>query len=308
MKRNLELKIAYWYYTLKLTQDEIAKRAGTTRQKVNQTIRSLEAQGIVSISIHGFERDHIELESRLEEAYGLNEVLVVSDYGEKDTVVNKVANVAAQFLEEIISPGTVIGVSWGSTLAETIDQMGYHPHPSCRVLQLLGSQQNTTLSAEKADEITRNLANRLDCPSHIIYAPAIVEHEETREWLMREESIQVAFSRMEECDIALVGVGELTKDSTLCKRGHLTEKEIRALRKQGFVADVVLNPVRADGSTDNCSLSGRLIATDIDCLKRIANTVVVAAGEKKAGAVRAVLKSGCVNTAIIDESMARLLL
>ena len=122
MKRNLEIKIAYWYYTLGLTQDEIARRLSMTRQKVNQIIRSLESQGIISISIHGFERDHIELESRLEEQFNLNEVLVVSDYGEKETAIYRVANVAAQYLDEMITQGMRIGVSWGRTLSRVISE------------------------------------------------------------------------------------------------------------------------------------------------------------------------------------------
>ncbi len=52
--RSLYIKIAHWYYTLGLTQDEIAKRLGTTRQRVNRIINSLLALGIVTITVNGF--------------------------------------------------------------------------------------------------------------------------------------------------------------------------------------------------------------------------------------------------------------
>ena len=61
MKRNLNIKIAYWYYTLGMTQDEISKRLSFTRQKVNQIINSLVDLDVVTINIHGYERDNIEL-------------------------------------------------------------------------------------------------------------------------------------------------------------------------------------------------------------------------------------------------------
>ena len=38
MREDVYIKIAYWYYTLGMTQDEIAKRLSFTRQKVNQII------------------------------------------------------------------------------------------------------------------------------------------------------------------------------------------------------------------------------------------------------------------------------
>ena len=304
MKRNLELKVAYWYYTLGLTQDEIARRISTTRQKVNQIIQSLKPLGIVSVSIHGFERDHIELETRIEEAFGLNEVLVVTDYGEKETAVFRVASVAAQYLDEVISQGMLIGVSWGRTIAATINDMPYHPRTSCRVLQLLGAR-NISHSTEKADEISRNLANRLNCPCHILYAPVVVDNPQTKEWLMREDSILQAFELMPQCDIALVGIGELDETSTLATRGLVSIADIQQMRRAGFVADLSLNAVRLDGSTDGNPFASRVMAADLDCLRRIRNTVAIASGEGKKEAVAAAFRTGAINTAILDESLAR---
>ena len=133
MKRNLNIKIAYWYYTLGMTQDEIAKRLSFTRQKVNQIINSLVDLDVVTINIHGYERDNIELEGKIEERFGLKEAIVATDYGEKDTAIYKVANVAAQYLDETIQQGDIIGVSWGRTLAEVVDQMTFKRRRECRV-------------------------------------------------------------------------------------------------------------------------------------------------------------------------------
>ena len=307
MKRNLEIKIAYWYYTLGLTQDEIARRLSMTRQKVNQMIRSLESQGIISISIHGFERDHIALESRLEEQFNLNEVLVVSDYGEKETAIYRVANVAAQYLDEIITQGMRIGVSWGRTLSRVISELPYHSRPDCSVVQLLGAR-NTAISSEKSDEISRNLANRLDCPCYMLYAPAIVNHPETRTWLMREENIRQSFELMQQCDLALVGVGELTDTSTLVKGGYVSAAEAEQLKESGFSADMNMNLICQDGTTRDNPFESRIMAADLDCLRQIRNTVAVAAGETKAEAAAACFRTGAVNTAIIDESLARRIL
>ena len=77
------------------------------------------------------------------------------------------------------------------------------------------------------------------------------------------------------------------------------------LREQGFVADLAMNPIRGDGSYDNCPLTERLLNADMECLKKIDNTVLVATGEKKVEAIRAALRSGCINTLITDETTAR---
>ena len=304
MNRNLYIKIAYWYYTLGMTQDEIAKRLSFTRQKVNQIINSLPDLDIVTINIHGYEREHIALETQIEEHFHLNEVLVTNDYGEKDTAIYKVADVAAQYLDEVIQQGDIIGVSWGRTLAEVVNRLPFHKRSGCRVVQLIGAQ-NIDQLAEKSDEIARGFANKLDCSSQMLYAPVVVKNAETKQWLMKEKVIKSSYELMKKCNIAVLGVGELTEQSTMYTRGHLTKEDLKVLRKNGFVGDIAMNPVRKDGSYDNCPLTDRLLGADIECLKNIRNTVLVASGQLKVEAIRAVLYSGCINTLIVDETTAR---
>ncbi len=307
MNRNLYIKIAYWYYELGMTQDEIAKRLSFTRQKVNQIISSLVDMDVISINIHGYERDNIELETKIEERFKLKEVIAVSDYGDKENVRHKVANAAAQYLDEVIQQGDLIGVAWGQTLADTISQMKFKRRQNCRVIQLIGAQ-NIERAVEKADEIARGMADRLDCPCHILYAPVIVEHPETKEWVMKEKSIQNTFETMQKCDIAVLGVGDLAEDSTMCVRGHLKKEDVKVLRDNGFVGDLSMNPIRIDGSYDNCPLSGRILAADVECLKKVKNTVVVAGGERKADAILAALRTGAVGTLIVDETTAKIII
>lgn len=304
MREDVYIKIAYWYYTLGMTQDEIAKRLSFTRQRVNQIINSLMDLGIVNISIQGYEREHIELECSLEEMFSLKQAIVASNYGDKDTAIYKVANVAAQYMEEKIQQGDIVGVSWGHTLAEVVNQMVYHKRNECRVVQLMGAQ-NIEQKVEKSDEIARNLANKLDCASYMLYAPVVVEHEDTKQMLMKERSIQASFELMERCNMAMIGVGELTEESTMCKRGHITKKDVRILRDAGFVGDVAMNPIREDGTWDNCSLTNRLLSASMECLKNIDNLILVGCGDIKVEAIQAALRTGCIDTLITDETTAR---
>lgn len=306
MRENLYVKIAYWYYVLGLTQDEIAKKLNLTRQKVNQIINSLFDMNIVSINIHGYERDHVELESKIEQHYGLNEVLVADDYDEPDTAIHKVANIAAQYLDKQIKNGDFIGVTWGKSLAETISQMKFSRKTACQVVQMIGAQ-NPERSGKKADEVSRGLAERLGCSAVLLYAPVVVEYPETREWLLKEKTIQSSFEEMKKCTLAVVGIGELNEQSTMFTSGYVTLDDLRILRSQGFVGDIAMNPIRSDGSYDHCPISDRLINASVDCLKKVPNVIAVVSGEGKVDATNAVLNSGCINTLIIDNTTAELL-
>ncbi len=108
--------------------------------------------------------------------------------------------------------------------------------------------------------------------------------------------------------MALVGIGELNKTSTMYTSQYVTLDDLRILRSQGFVGDIVMNPVRRDGSYDHCPISNRLINASMECLKNIENVIAVVSGEGKVEAANAVLNSGCVNTLIIDSTTAELLI
>ena len=307
MNQDLYIKIAFWYYTLHMTQDEIAKRLGFTRQRVNQIINSLVDQGIVSIHVHGYEGENVETESQLEQLFSLNQVIIASDYGDPAVALYKVANVAAQYLDKTIQQGDIIGVSWGQTLAEVIKNMEYQKKGNCRVVQLLGAQ-NIDYNAVKSDEIVRAMADKLDCPSCRFYAPVVVSYAETKHMLLQEKTIQQSFEWISRCNIGVLGIGELTESSTMCKIGYYSPADIKKLRADGFRADIAMNPVRLDGTTDHCFMEDRLINPSMDTIRHMKNAIGIACGTDKTEAILAVLRSGCLNTLIIDETTAKAVL
>jgi DNA-binding transcriptional regulator LsrR (DeoR family) len=75
MEQDIKTKIAFWYYSCGLTQEEIARRLSLTRQKVNAIIGALKDDGIVTVSIRGCERDYPEWEHLLEEHFDLEQVV-----------------------------------------------------------------------------------------------------------------------------------------------------------------------------------------------------------------------------------------
>lgn len=303
MDRDLKTKIAFWYYTCHLTQDEIAKRLNLTRQKVNTVIGSLKDEGIVTVSIRGCERGFMEWEHLLEQRFGLAEVIITPAYESKEHTFFKVANTAAQYLERMITNGAVIGVSWGRTLAATVQEMRFLSRPDCRVTQLMGVQ-SMDRSSMKSDDIVRSLADKLNCPSDMLYAPVLVGDPKTKELLLKENSIRSTIDAMADCDIGLFGIGALDEQAPMYRMGYLSEEDLKQLHTEGFCADIAMNPIRRDGTTDQCFLEKRTINASPDAIRRMRNAIGIAGGKEKAEAVAAVLRSGLLNTLIIDQALA----
>ncbi|CVI69210.1 Sorbitol operon regulator [Eubacteriaceae bacterium CHKCI004] len=303
-EKNLYIKIAHWYYTLGMTQDEIAKRLSFTRQKVNRIINSLVAQGIVSITVNGYNTSHVSYESALEEYFHIRRVIIAESYDMENDFLPTLADRAAQFLESFLQTDMTIGVSWGKTLAAVISRLPYKRRSDCTVVQMVGAQNITGDRMLKSDEIARSLANKLDCACYMFYAPTVVDHPETKTMLMKERTIQKSYEWMKQCDVGLFGIGQLTKESTMFQRGFLKEKDISQLQEDGFVGDICMNHVRLDGSWDDNCMENRLNKAGMDILKNIPNVIAIAGGADKTDAIIGCLNSGVVDILIIDDLSA----
>ena len=303
MDRNLKTKIAFLYYSCDMTQEEIASRLSLTRQKVNAVIGSLRSEGIVSISVCESEGGVAQLEAKLEKHFGIKRVIVAPSYDDEKLDFLKVATTAAEYLESNISNGDIVGVSWGKTLGAAVSELRFTNKKDCCVVQLLGAQSMDGFG-NKSDDIVRALAERLNCKTYLMYAPMVVSKREIKDLLVLEKPIKASLDAMQRCNIAIFGIGEISESAPMYKMGYLSEGDVERLMREGFVADIALNPIRLDGSTDGCFLSERLLGADVECIRGIENTVGIAAGKGKANAVIAALSSGLLKTLIIDSLLA----
>lgn len=303
MERNLKTKIAFLYYSCGMTQEQIASQLSLTRQKVNAVIGSLRTDGIVSISVCESEGGVVEKEAKLENYFGIKRVIVAPTYDDEKLDFLKVATAAAEYLENNISNGDVVGVSWGKTLGAAVSEMRFTSKKDCCVVQLLGAQSMEGLGT-KSDDIVRALAERLNCSTYLLYAPMVVSKKEIKDFLVLEKPIKASLDAMKRCNIAIFGIGEISESAPMYKMGYLSEGDVNRLVSEGFVADIALNPIKLNGSTDGCFLTERLLGADVECIRGIENTVGIASGKRKADAVIAALRSGLLKTLIIDSALA----
>lgn len=303
VERNTAIKIAYWYYTDGMTQEEIAKKLGWSRQRVNKAVNSLIDDGVVSIVINGLDNDNIRLEHKIEHEFSLKQVIIADSGQSEASMLSELGKRAAQFLDGYIQNGKTIGVSWGLTLGETIRWMQPVSKRNCSVVQLVGGV-NTAVESAKPDEVTRQLAHKLNCDYSILYAPAIMDSEAAREILAQQDMSKKSFERMGSCDIALVGIGQLDESATIVSLGFLLRSDLYDMLGQGYIGDVCFNHYKADGDTGSFILANRVMGVDIETLKKIPVVIGIAGGEIKAQSTFGALNTGCIDILITDTTLA----
>jgi len=300
---KLLLKAASLYYEHKLTQEQVAKRLGVSRPTVVRMLKQAVDDGHVIIKMANRLPHHIELETEVEALlgdFGLRQV-IVAEGTDSDTRIT-VAREAAYLLENRLRAGDILGVGWSSTLMHVVPFLRKGKFSPERVVQLGGYVSD--VGNASAQEISIRMGEILRSPVASIPAPVLVASQEVRDALMQDPAIAFAMECVSKCTIGIVGIGVANTDSTLVRAGYLTEGEIHVAKNKGAIGDILSHYYTIDGREIPTSWSDRMISVELQALKAIDNLIGVAAGADKAKAVVGAVKSGILNTLVVDAELA----
>lgn len=300
-KREL-IKVAYYYYKKELTQNQIAKKMGMSRQRANRLLKKAREEGIVKVQIAGIEKYDFELETKLEKKFNLQESVVAFAVDEED-IIPTLGVAGAKYLEGIIKKGDILGVTWGKTLSEVALQLPELNGYQLPVVQLVGGM-HIAYTALRPDEITRTIAKKFNGIPHILYSPACVERKEIKEAIMSDPSIKRVFNMMEKSNIIIAGVGELSKDSTLYTQKYFNEKYIKHLVELDCVGDIGFRWYDIDGNVIEHDYVDKTIGYDILENKNDALVVAIAGGKKKYEAILGALRGCFIDVLVTDRNTA----
>ncbi|MBV9880234.1 MAG: sugar-binding transcriptional regulator [Gemmatirosa sp.] len=301
-------KVSTLYYLRDQTQQDIAERLRISRPTVSRLLQEARDQGIVQITVAPPRGLHIELETRLEDRYGLEAVQVASGEAGQDPALlrRQVGVAAAAYLARTIQPNETLGLAWGTTLNAMVQAMAPLPTPGVRVVQTLGGIGPPDAEAYAAD-LVRRLAQLLGAGTVLLPAPGVVATAAVRDVLRDDPHVQTALRQLDALDTVYVGIGALATNPVLNDGHSLPAGTLAELRDAGAVGDIALRFFDAEGTPVETSLDGRLLGITTDQLRRVRRVVAVASGPEKEQAIRAALRAKLVNVLIIDEPTAQAL-
>lgn len=306
MEQDVELyekvHIAWLYYMENLTQSEIADRLGLTRLMVHRILQKCLQEGLVHVVINHPQVYSQTLGSQLEAVFGLKNALVIPTSDDPQTLKRNLGTVSARLLGRFITNGATVGVGWGSTLAETARYLVRKNYDHVTVISLVGGLIKS--AGNNSYEVALQMAAALNAVCYNYMAPMFVDTPEDREAIMRLKHIQAAQQIVRKASVALIGVGEVSSECTLARSGVLTSAEVDGLMKAGAVADILGHFVDPNGRLVDSELNRRVVGATLEDLKEIENVFVVAGGLRKAQAISAALRSGCINNIITDAETA----
>ncbi|SDQ15900.1 DNA-binding transcriptional regulator LsrR, DeoR family [Virgibacillus subterraneus] len=307
-ERRLMVKVAKLYYFEGWTQAQIAARNNVSRPVISKLLNNAKKEGIVEIYIKDETVQTVELEQTLEKKYGLSEVIVVSTAGfAPDMAKRQLGKTAASYIAKNLKGIKSLGISWGTTLLSLIEEYPYERRDDINIVPIVGGMGSDYVHLH-SNQLAFNLAQKMNTSCSYLYAPAMVESDELKERLVNSKDIAHVLERGRNVDMALVGLGNPFKSSTMETIGYLEESDLASLRKAGAVGDISSRFFDAVGKEVDHPLNNRVIGLNLDEIRNIPEVIGIVEGSYKLESIEAALKGGYLNVLITDDRTAQELL
>ncbi|MFS0890382.1 sugar-binding transcriptional regulator [Peribacillus frigoritolerans] len=309
-ERRQLVKVANLYYIDGWTQQQIAKKIGVSRPIISKLLQKARDLGIVEVYIKDESAHTVDLEQQLEKKYGLKDAVVISTVGLTPEMIKKaVGQAGAYYLSKYLKKQDVnrLGISWGSTLAELVKEYPFERREVMNIVPLVGGMGTQHVEIH-ANQLAYELAKKMNCTCSYLYAPAIVETKELKDHLVAMKEISSVLEEGKEVDVALIGIGNPYRGSTMRELNYLQEDDIQNLRKMGAVGDIASRFFDESGDIIKHPLNDKVIGLSLEHLKQIKEVIGVVEGTHKLESVSASLRGNYLDVLIIDEQTASALL
>ena len=310
---RLIARVARLYYEEGVKQNEIAERFGLSQAAVSRLLAQGQKDGIIKVVVNIPRGVYTEIEEKLVEKYGLKDAVVadcsLADDGQG--LAREIGYCTASYLENILRPNDIIGVSsWSTYLLAAVNAMTpINRKTGIQVVQILGGLGNAQ-SQSHSTHLTSHLSEVVNGTPFFLPVPAVVKSAEIYNTIITDKSIQNIFAMFPFVNTALVGIGNMNPSSLLSASGNvLSEDDSRILRKHGAIGDILLHFYDKMGNEiDESSLTNHVISMSLSQLKKVERAIGVAGGESKFDAILGALRGRLIKILITDQFTAKRLL
>ncbi len=307
-KQELAARAAWMYYVAGVTQQEIARALGLSRQVAQRLVSSAREMGMVSVKIDHPVTHCLHLAREVQEKFGLQLCRVVPSANLDDGAIQQMlavegAAVMAQYISE--EQPQVFGIGSGKTLRSMIDVLPWVERPQHQCVSMIGAIARDD-SGTRYD-VPLKMAEKMQGKYFFIPAPLYADTPEDKEMWIQHQVYKRVTQRALQADVAFVGIGEVQPGCPLHAEGFITDAQVSALNARGVVGEMLghffnQQGERVLGETDELLTSVLLES------KTQRQIIGFAGSERKYPAIRAALQGGWVSGLVTDEDTALKLL
>ncbi|MCB9993596.1 MAG: sugar-binding transcriptional regulator [Hyphomicrobiaceae bacterium] len=304
--RDLAARAAWMSHVGGLTQDQIARELGISRQRAQRLVARAIAEGLIRVRIVHPIASCLELEKNLKKKFGFRTVRVSPDVGGGADPLAGLALTAAPVIEHLFEANdeNVIAVGTGRTLRAVVEQMQRIDGSHHKLVSLNGNVAPD--GSATAYEVIVRLSEKTSAPYHPMPVPLIAESPADLERYISLPYVAASRKLAESAEIAIVGIGQMGENAPLYVDGFLSDEELAELRAADAAGEIVSHIFDSQGRYLDHPINRRMVGVRVPVNGM--PVLCIAAGASKVPALRAAIRGGLLAGLITDETTAKALL
>jgi len=301
---ELLTRVAWLHFMEGVTQREIAKKLGISQPKVARLLDRAKRCGIVRISIASPYANCLAIEGELRRLFPHLEDVVVVPAPQGGDLFASLGRAGAWYLERVLQDGDLVGIAWGRTLKHVASSVQGTRVRNLKFVTLVGGL--TASASLNPYTIGEKLASIFEGECYYLYAPAVVESEEIRNFYLSERINQKTLELARQTRWSLVGIGTVdARHSIYALTGFIDYHELELLRQKGAVGDILGQFYDRQGNLIDTPLHRRTVALPLEDLRKMKNVIGIAGGKEKVEAILGALRGKYIKILITDEETAK---
>ncbi|PYZ92269.1 RNA polymerase subunit sigma-70 [Salipaludibacillus keqinensis] len=306
-KRDKVIEAARMYYIFDYNQSVIAEKLGVSRPTVSRLLDTAKQEGIVEIKVVSPEEDIVAMTDKLQKKFGLKKVLIAHTPEDDETKTKQyLGRLAAQYLNEIVQDGDIIGVTWGTTIHEVAKELKPKSVSNVKVVQLKGGVSHSETNTYAGD-ILYLFGQAYHTVPHHLPLPAIVDHVVVKQAMEADRYIRNILELGRKANIALSTIGPIKSESLLFQLGYFSDEDLELIHEKA-VGDISSRFFNEKGEICHSDLNLRTLGIELEDLRSKDYSILVAGGENKRSGIKGALNGQYVNVLVTDIHTANHLL
>lgn len=306
-KLRILYKIAYDYYVEKLKQKDIANRYNINRVQVSRYLKEAEKKGLIKIKvINPMDDEKNEIENKFISKFPIKKAIIASTYSENiDVTMIAIAEEAIKYFNKVFKPTDKIGIGWGSTLYKISQEFKSNKiYPEIKFIPLAGG--SLELDKEfQTNHISFMFTEKLQGESLQLMAPFYLKSLKEYNTIINNVEVKKIISMWGELSKAIIGIGNNFSKTPLIKLGAFSKVELTKLLNYRQVGDILTQYFNLKGEFCELPIYKQLINFPVKSLEEVEEVIAVAGGISKKYSIIGALRSGLIDTIILDSFTAQ---
>ncbi|NMP26520.1 sugar-binding transcriptional regulator [Rahnella sp. SAP-1] len=297
-------RVLVMYYQDGKKQSEIATETRLSVATINRMIRQGRDSGMVEITIKSPWMSAHQLEQRLIQLGGLEQVVVAPNAARhEEASLQGVGAAAAEFLLSQLKDGDVIAITGGKGVSAMVEALTVNRKYDVQVVPALGCVQGKHYT--DVNHVASEMAARLGGHAWQIHAPLFADTAEQRDMLMAISAVDQVLQKAREATLAVVGLGSIHSDSSSYYDLNLLARHASAqIETSGARSELLAWLLNAQGQPAQFADNNLLVGLTLQELQRIPRSFAVVAGSNKVDPIYCALQGHYLKGLVTDEATA----